>query len=362
MECFVLRRGLNVRQITLRDFRSYERLELELEAGLVLVAGPNGAGKTNLIEAVHVGTQAFSPRTRADAQLIRFGCDGARVALRVERRTSGASVEVTIVRGEGKRARLNGASLAAIDQLRSELPTLVFTPDRLVVIKGGPAVRRAYVDRTLTRLLPTRANLPRTYGEALGQRNACLRKIGLGFSSKEALAPWSEQVATLGSSLQAARRRSIELLSPRFADVGVSLGLADCRLEYSAEPLTVELLDERLARDMERGTTSAGPHLDEIVVLAKGRELRSFGSQGEQRTAVLALLLAEAELLTELDTGSPLLLLDDVLSELDTDRREALIQRLRGLGQTIVTATSESALPVRADQVVRVNDGNARTA
>jgi len=362
MECFVLRRGLTVRQITLRDFRSYERLELELEAGLVLVAGPNGAGKTNLIEAVHVGTQAFSPRTRADAQLIRFGCDGARVALRVERRTSGASVEVTIVRGEGKRARLNGASLAAIDQLRSELPTLVFTPDRLVVIKGGPAVRRAYVDRTLTRLLPTRANLPRTYGEALGQRNACLRKIGLGFSSKEALAPWSEQVATLGSSLQAARRRSIELLSPRFEDVGAALGLADCRLEYSAEPLTVELLDERLARDMERGTTSAGPHLDEIVVLAKGRELRSFGSQGEQRTAVLALLLAEAELLTELDTGSPLLLLDDVLSELDTDRREALIQRLRGLGQTIVTATSESALPVRADQVVRVNDGNARTA
>lgn len=328
----------------------------------MLVAGPNGAGKTNLIEAVHVGTQAFSPRTRADAQLIRFGCGGARVALRVERRTSGASVEVTIVRGEGKRARLNGASLAAIDQLRSELPTLVFTPDRLVVIKGGPAVRRAYVDRTLTRLLPTRANLPRTYGEALGQRNACLRKIGLGFSSKEALAPWSEQVATLGSSLQAARRRSIELLSPRFADVGAALGLADCRLEYSAEPLTVELLDERLSRDMERGTTSAGPHLDEIVVLAKGRELRSFGSQGEQRTAVLALLLAEAELLTELDTGSPLLLLDDVLSELDTDRREALIQRLRGLGQTIVTATSESALPVRADQVVRVNDGSARTA
>ena len=230
------------------------------------------------------------------------------------------------------------------------------------MIKGGPAVRRAYVDRTLTRLLPTRANLPRTYGEALGQRNACLRKIGLGFSSKEALAPWSEQVATLGSSLQAARRRSIELLSPRFTDVGAALGLADCRLEYSAEPLTLELLDERLARDMERGTTSAGPHLDEIVVLAKWLELRSFGSQGEQRTAVLALLLAEAELLTELDTGSPLLLLDDVLSELDTDRREALIQRLRGLGQTIVTATSESALPVRADQVVRVSDGSARTA
>jgi len=326
----------------------------------VLVAGANGSGKTNLVEAVHVGTQAFSPRTRADAQLIRFGCDGARIALRAERRGNTVTTDIAVVRKEGKRVRLNGTQLATIDQLRNELPTLVFTPDRLVVIKGGPAVRRAYVDRTLTRLLPTRASLPRAYGEALGQRNACLRKIGLGFSSKEALAPWSEQVATLGASLQEARLRSIEMLSPRFAEVGAALGLPDCRLDYAAEPLTVELLEQRLARDLERGTTGAGPHLDEIVALARGRELRSFGSQGEQRTAVLALLLAEAELLTERDTGAPLLLLDDVLSELDMSRREALVERLKGLGQTIITATSDSALPEPADQVVWVSEGSAR--
>jgi DNA replication and repair protein RecF len=331
-----------------------------LESGLVLVAGPNGAGKTNLVEAVHVGTQAFSPRTRADLQLIRFGSEAARVALQAKRRSNAVTVEIAIVRGEGKRARLNGAVLPAIDQLRNELPTLVFTPDRLVVIKGGPAVRRAYIDRTLTRLLPTRASLPRAYGEALGQRNACLRKIAFGQSTKEALSPWSEQIATLGALLQEARRHSIEMLSPRFADVGVSLGLPDCRLEYSAEPLTAQVLEQRLARDLEKGTTSAGPHLDEIVVLAKGRELRSFGSQGEQRTAVLSLLLAEAELLTERDSGAPLLLLDDVLSELDMSRRELLVERLSELGQTIVTATSESALPVRADQIVWVSDGSAR--
>jgi len=324
----------------------------------VLVVGPNGAGKTNLVEAVHVGTQAFSPRTRADAQLIRFGCAGARVALQAERGGNNVTVEVAIVRGEGKHARLNGAVLSATDQLRNELPTLVFTPDRLVVVKGGPAVRRAYIDRSLARLLPARAILPRAYGEALGQRNACLRKIGLGYSSKEALEPWSEQVATLGASLQEARLRAIEMLSPRFAEAAVALGLPECRLEHSAEPLTLELLEQRLARDLERGTTSAGPHLDEIVVVGKGRELRSFGSQGEQRTAVLALLLAEAELLTERDTGPPLLLLDDVLSELDMTRRESLLERLRGLGQTIVTATSDSALPAPADQVVQVSEGS----
>ncbi len=328
----------------------------------MLVAGPNGAGKTNLVEAIHVGTQAFSPRTRADAQLIRFGSAAARVALQARRRGNDVSVEIAIVRGEGKRTRLNGAALPAADQLRSELPTLVFTPDRLVVVKGGPAVRRAYIDRTLTRLLPARTDLPRAYGEALGQRNASLRKIALGLSTKEALSPWNEQVATLGASLQEARTRSIELLSPRFAEVGAALGLLDCRLEYSAEPLTVQLLEQRLARDLERGTTGAGPHLDEIVVLAKGRELRSFGSQGEQRTAVLSLLLAEAELLTERNSGPPLLLLDDVLSELDMRRRESLLERLRELGQTIVTATSESTLPAPADQIIRVSEGRARAA
>ena len=150
------------------------------------------------------------------------------------------------------------------------------------------------------------------------------------------------------------------MLSPRFADVGAALGLPDCRLEYSAEMLTVQILEQRLVRDLEKGTTSAGPHLDEIVVLAKGRELRSFGSQGEQRTAVLSLLLAEAELLKERDSGAPLLLLDDVLSELDMGRRESLVERLSKLGQTIVTATSESALPVQADQIVWVNEGSAR--
>lgn len=329
--------------------------------GLVLVVGANGSGKTNLLESVHVGTQGFSPRTRADTQLIRFGADAARIAVTVERQRNNVEVEVTIARGEGKRATMNGGLLRTTEQLRNGIPTLVFTPDRLVVVKGGPAARRAYLDRTLARLLPARANLPIAYGEALGQRNACLRKIALGLSTNAALSPWDGQVADLGASLQLARRQAIELLSPRFSEAAAALGLDDCRLEYSGEPLTVQLLAQRLGRDLERGTTSCGPHLDEILVCAGSRELRSFGSQGEQRAAVLALLIAEAELLAEQSAAPPVLLLDDVLSELDRGRRQALAQRLTRLGQTIVTATSQSTLPVAADQVVRVSDGTAET-
>lgn len=328
----------------------------------MLVVGANGSGKTNLLEAVHVGTQGFSPRTRADVQLIRLGAGAARVAVGATRRHNAIKVELSIARGEGKRVRLNGASLCRVEQLRSELPTLVFTPDRLVIVKGGPAVRRAYFDRALSRLLPARATLPIEYGEVLGQRNVCLHRVAAGSSSQDALPPWSEQLATLGASLQDARREVIERLSPRFSRVAAGLGLGGCRLEYSGERLTVQLLEQKLSRDLERGTTSCGPHLDEIVVFAQERELRSFGSQGEQRTAVLALLLAEAELLAEQDTGPPVLLLDDVLSELDRDRRAALADRLSSLGQTIVTATNAGALPVTPNLTICVHDGKAEAA
>ncbi|MDQ5820740.1 MAG: AAA family ATPase, partial [Actinomycetota bacterium] len=184
---------LIVGSVSLRNFRSYEKLDLGLEPGLVLVVGRNGAGKTNLLESLHVGTQGFSPRTRSDAQLIRFGEDAGRVALRGGRGGVSVELEVTLQTNEGKRARLNGAPVRAAEQLRSEVSTLVFTPDRLVVVKGGPVARRAYFDRALGRLAPARASLSAEYGAAVAQRNAALRRIAGGYSSRDALEPWTEQ-------------------------------------------------------------------------------------------------------------------------------------------------------------------------
>ena len=177
----------------------------------MLVTGPNGAGKTNLLESLHVGTQGFSPRTRADAQLVRFGRDAARIALRGDRAGIAVEVEVTLEVGSGKRASVNGARLRAAEQLRSEVATLVFTPDRLVVVKGGPAARRAYFDRVLGRLAPTRAGLSAEYGAAVGQRNAALRRVSLGVSSQDALSPWNEQVSTLGAELVEGRFRRLSV-------------------------------------------------------------------------------------------------------------------------------------------------------
>jgi DNA replication and repair protein RecF len=321
----------------------------------VLVVGENGVGKTNLLESLHVGTQGFSPRTRQDAQLVRFGEDSARVALNGRRGRTPTQTEIVI--GVQKRARLNGANLRSAEQLRLELATLVFTPDRLAVVKGGPAARRAYFDRTLGRLVPARAGLPVEYGAALGQRNAALRRVGAGFSTREALEPWTEQVATLGRALVEARHEAISTLAPAFSERAGELGLPQARLAYTGEPPTAEALAGRLERDLERGSTGLGPHLDDVTILSGSRDLRSFGSQGEQRLAVLSLLLAEAEVIVERTGIPPLLLLDDVLSELDPARRRILADRISRGGQTLITTPSAAALPVEPSQLLEVSPG-----
>jgi DNA replication and repair protein RecF len=328
----------------------------------VLVTGPNGAGKTNLLESLHVGTQGFSPRTRSETQLIRFGCAAGRIAVAGRRGGSRLDVEVTLRAGEGKRATLNGGALRAAEQLRAEVATLVFTPDRLAVVKGGPAVRRAYVDRVVARLMPSRASVPTDYAAALAQRNAALRRVATGFSSREAVEPWTTQVATLGRELVEARTETLSLLAPAFAERADDFGLPAARLSYSGEPPTAAALADRVDRDLERGSTGLGPHLDDVVLLSGSRDLRTYGSQGEQRLTVLALLLAEAELIGERRGLPPLLLLDDVLSELDPARRRILADRVSRQGQTFVTATEASVLPTEPAQLLEVSPGEVRRA
>jgi DNA replication and repair protein RecF len=309
-----------------------------------------------------VATQGFSPRTRTDSQVVRFGEEGARAAVVGRRGEVGLELEVTVRRGEGKRAQMNGAPLRAAEQLRGIVSTLVFTPDRLGVVKGPPAARRAYFDRVLGRLAPARAPLPAEYGAAVAQRNAALRRAAAGLSGREAIEPWSERVALLGADLVASRLETLAQLEPSFADRAAELGLERVALRYEGEPPTPEGIAAALERDLERGTTSLGPHLDDVVLAADGRDLRTFGSQGEQRLALLALLLGEAETIADRTGVPPLLLLDDVLSELDPGRRRILAARVRSAGQALVTATDAAMLPVDPDQLLEATPGTVLEA
>lgn len=309
-----------------------------------------------------MATQGFSPRTRRDASTVRFGAERATVSARGS--SAGPRRFVTEVRiqpGHAKRIVLDGAELASADELRRRLPVLAFTPDRLVVVKGGPMVRRAYLDRVLGRLLPARADLPGEYGRALAQRNAALRRVAHGLSSVSAVAPWSERLASLGTELDEARAETAGALAGAFAETASALGLDGASLVYDARGLTGTELEQDLARDLARGTTGSGPHLRDLAIRAGARDLRAFGSQGEQRVAVLALLLAEAKTLAGRNGEAPVLLLDDVLSELDDGRREALLASVPAGCQTLVTATTTRSLPsgVTPDLVVDVVPGKA---
>lgn len=329
---------------------------------MVLVSGANGAGKTNLLEALHVGTQGFSPRARSDAQIVRFGSQSARVHIAGSRGGAPLAADVQLHVAGSRRASLNGSSLRSPEQLRHELQTLIFTPDRLAVVKGGPAARRAYLDRSVGRLFPTRAQLTVEYASVIAQRNAALRRAHAGSSSRDAIDPWTEAAARLGAALVDARREATELLSPRFAECTSALGLAGATLAYDGEPASIAELEARLEQDLERGTTGLGPHLHDVRIEEDGRELRSYGSQGEQRIAFLGLVLGESRTLAKRTGAAPLVLLDDVLSELDEDRRHALAELISAEGQTIVTTTSPVAFPMEPGQSLVVRPGEVRAS
>jgi DNA replication and repair protein RecF len=292
--------------------------------------------------------------------MIRFGADAARIDLGGTLGDGRIETRVVLTRRDSRRLDLNGERLASSERLRHELATLVFTPDRLAVVKGAPTIRRAYLDRVAGRLFPARATLSSEYASALGQRNAGLRRVRAGLSTRSALEPWSESVAALGRDLVDVRREALETLSEPFARMAYELGLAGATLGYEGDQLTVADLDARLDSDIERGVTGAGPHLHDVRIVASDRDLRGFGSQGEQRIAVLALVLAEAETLRERHRTTPLVLLDDVLSELDGDRRSALARMLTRGSQTVVTATTEAAFPGVPAQTLTVAPGEVR--
>ena len=290
--------------------------------------------------------------------MIRFDAAAGRVSLAGSLGGGAFETDVVLTRGDTRRVRLNGERLDSAERLRHELTTLVFTPDRLAVVKGGPAARRAYFDRVVGRLLPARAKLASDYAAAVGQRNAALRRIRTGQSTREALTPWTERTVALGDELVRSRTVALDLLGGGFTEAAEALGLEQATLRYEGAPTTVAGLDARVDADVERGVTGDGPHLHDVRIAAGDRDLRVFGSQGEQRVAVLALVLSEASALRERVGRAPLVLLDDVLSELDGERRRSLAEMVSRGGQTVVTTTAAEAFPIEPDQSLAVFPGH----
>jgi DNA replication and repair protein RecF len=356
---------MQVTRLELRDFRNYEAAELELPAGLAVVVGPNGAGKTNLLEAVYFGCTGASPRTSNERELVRRGAAVARVVIETRGEEASHRLEAGFEPGEAKRLRVDGSPVASLAALDARPLVSVFLPERLELVKGAPAARRAHLDQVVAALWPARAGSRTAYSRALAQRNALLARIRAGASGPAALDAWDTELAREGIALMEDRAGVVEGLREPFATLAEQLGLpGPAEVRYrprsgatDAAGLAAELA-ERRAADLERGFTAHGPHRDELGLQLDGAPLRAYGSQGQQRTALLALLFAERELLAARRDRLPLMLLDDVMSELDSERRELLVALLRSGGQAIVTATEPEHVPgVDADELVRVAAG-----
>jgi DNA replication and repair protein RecF len=345
-----------------RPLRSLDRARIELGPGIVSLVGPNGVGKTNLLEALYFALTGRSFRTSDRRDLIPFGGSFARAEAVVCGEDGIESrLLASVSRSEGRRHLLDGNAADPPTLARSRPPVAVFSPDRLALVKGPPGERRAHIDRYVAARWPTRADLRKRFGQALAQRNALLARLAAGRGTPGELDVWDATMAEAGAALIAARSAAIAELAPSFAAAAEELGLAGGgEIEYaprasgSAEELRAGLAERRDA-DLRLGRSSWGPHLDELKLSLGGRSLRRYGSQGQQRAALLALLLAERDALLEAHRVAPLLLLDDVMSELDPTRRERLLTRLAGGGQALITAAAMDSLPATvADTVVRM--------
>jgi DNA replication and repair protein RecF len=343
-----------VASVEARPLRSLEDVRVELGPGIVSLVGPNGAGKTNLLEALYFALTGRSFRTADRRELIPFGAPLARAeaSIRDEDGTEHRLL-ASVSRNEGRRHLLDGSPAEPATIARHRPPVAVFSPDRLVLVKGPPAERRAHLDRYVAARRPSRAGLRQRYGQALAQRNALVARLAAGRGGGD-LDVWDAALAESAEALVAARAEAVAELAPPFAAAAAELGLEGAaalryapRATGSAEEIRSGLAERRQA-DLRLGRTSWGPHLDELKIETGGRALRRYGSQGEQRAALLALLFAEREALLAAHRVAPLLLLDDVMSELDPERRERLVGRLAAGGQALIAAAAEESVPARA--------------
>ena len=351
---------MRVRTLALESFRSYERAALELDPAVTAFVGPNGAGKTNILEAIALAATGASGRARDDSELIRWGAPFARITAVVERAEDERKVELIVFaphepeRRRPRRWLVNGVGRRPEDAVGSAA-VVSFFPEDVALFSDGPSARRRHLDTTLSQVDRAHRADVRELGRVLEQRNALLRALRDGTGTAAELAFWDTELCRLSASVSLRRILLVRDLAPAYERAVARFAGPRTSLAYvsQADGATVEeraegylrLVLEKRERELWQGVTLVGPHREDLSVAADGHPLATFASRGEQRAAVLALRLAEAEWLGSRTSEPPIFLLDDVLSELDPGRRDTLITSLPEGAQALLTASVPSGLP-----------------
>jgi len=358
---------VHLRHLWLTDFRSYPAVDLELPRGLCAVIGRNGTGKTNLLEAVGYLSSLRSFRGAPSEALVRSGAERSIVRGELERDGREILIEAEIGRVGRNRVLLNRQRLARTRDLHEAIAATVFSPDDLDLVKGGPGSRRGFLDDALVTIHPRNDAIRSEWERALKQRNALLKQMRTrpDETALLTLEVWDDKATAAGEALAELRTQLVDDLGPHVAraylEVAASPGPHDVTisLRYDAPWRETGLRAALVAArddELRRGVTLAGPHRDELVIVLNGLPARTHASQGEQRSLALALRLATHRLATERAGTAPILLLDDVFSELDAERSAALLDALPG-GQTLLSSAAGLPSGVVPDRLVEIQPG-----
>jgi len=338
--------AMYVDKIKITNFRNYKSQSLQLKDGINVFSGFNGMGKTNLLEAVYLSSIGKSARTPRDKELIMWEQPNARVSLNVQKDNGSEGVEIILSRSENKRVLINGMPASRLGELMGVVATVFFSPTELKIVQGSPSERRSFIDIAVCQISKAYFYLLMRYNKVLAQRNRLLKS---GSLTDDILDIWDTQLASEGAKVIKTRKGFIKelvpLVSQHHSFLTVNNESAAIFYEGIAGEDTDEIKDNFLAclkkdrdKDKKFGYTHIGPHKDDLAIKINGVDIRTYGSQGQQRTAALSLKLAELNLNAKTKGEKPVLLLDDVLSELDIARRKRLLECVKGY-QTIITCT-----------------------
>lgn len=357
---------MHVARLVLSNFRNYRDLALELSPRVNAFVGANGQGKTNLLEALHVLATGRSPRGARDAELVLAGESALRIWARVERAEGPVEIDLRIGPSVRRQLRLNGLPHRRMTDLVGRLAVVFFGPDDLLLLKGPPSGRRRFLDILLSQVSPAYLHHLQRFSRALAQRNRLLRQVQAGRAPRDEIEAWEEPLVESGAEITVRRVRAVSALAPVAAEQHrlISGGTEELEVAYAPAVLEVDRaaadgppavgrilrheLERRRGEEIARAVTLVGPHRDDVALRIGGSDARAFASQGQQRTAVLALKLAELAYMRQVLGEPPVLLLDDVVSELDPDRRRHLLRAVDGGVQVLLTSTDPQDLAVQA--------------
>ena len=332
-----------IKSLKLKNFRNYKELDLRFDQGTNILYGDNAQGKTNVLESLYLSGTSKSHKGSRDKEMILFGEDEAHICTVVEKNGTENQIDVHLKKSSSKGIAVNRIPIRKASELFGILNIVFFSPEDLNIIKDGPAQRRRFLDMELSQLDKIYLHNLGKYHKVLQQRNKLLKDIYFRPELKDTLSVWDQQLADYGGKIIERRRQFLEELNDIVRDIHASISGGRETLVLRYEPSTeADAMESELLRmrdkDLRTGMTSYGPHRDDISFLINETDIRKFGSQGQQRTSALSLKLAEIELVKRLIHDTPVLLLDDVLSELDSSRQNYLLNSIHNI-QTIITGT-----------------------